>query len=140
MPQSVGDFKAKFNAMLCELLDKKGSSSKHLSNEKYKWIVYRLSELSENPTLSKSSQDYRMMNKYDILLVTIDGVTTKKLKEKGSDRIYVDCENIFDAINTENCLLGTEHATLHTIKLVNYTQMLLESSYNCMSIIAKRAY
>ena len=106
MPQSVGDFKAKFNAKLCELLDKKGSSSKHLSNEKYKWIVYRLSELSENPTLSKSSQDYRMMNKYDILLVTIDGVTTKKLKEKGSDRIYVDCENIFDAINTEHLSSG----------------------------------
>ena len=43
-----------------ELLDKKGSSSKDLSKEKYKFILNRLVDLAAKPVTKKTSQHYRL--------------------------------------------------------------------------------
>ena len=41
-----------------------------------------------------------------MLEVTVNGITTKKLKERGTDRIHVSVDDIFDVINTEHLSSG----------------------------------
>ena len=90
MPQSTVEFKTKFNENLTEILGKKRLSSKHLTEDKYKWITNRASDLVLDPTQKKSSRDHRLQNRYEMLEVTVNGITTKKLKERrGTDRIHV---------------------------------------------------
>ena len=101
MPQSTDVFKAKFNAKLREITDQKGTSSRHLTTNKNQWII----GIASNPNIKKSSQDYRLLNRYEILHLNIDGVTTKKLKERGSNPLYVSID-IFDAIHTEHLSAG----------------------------------
>ena len=106
MPQSADELRAKFNSKLREIVDQKGQSSRHLSPDKYKWIVNRLDEFASNPTSKKSTADYRLLKRYELLILNIDGATTKKLREKGSERLYVSTDRIFDAIHTEHLSAG----------------------------------
>ena len=55
MPQSTEEFKNKFNDKLTKILEQKGTSSKKLSKEKYKWIINRLGDLALQPAQKKTS-------------------------------------------------------------------------------------
>ena len=102
MPQSTEEFKTKFNEKLTRLLGEKGLSSKHLTEVKYKCITNRASDLVLDQIQKKSSEDYRLRHRYEMLEVTVNGIKTKKLKERGTDRIYVSVDDIFDVINVEH--------------------------------------
>ena len=54
----------------------------------------------------KTSQDYRLQSRYEILEIAVDGLVTKKLKERGTECTYVSTDALFDVINTEHLSAG----------------------------------
>ena len=66
MPQSTEDFRLAFNVKLKSIVEKKGRTACFLSKGRYEWIIGRLNELSSDNTSKKTSQDHRIMARYDI--------------------------------------------------------------------------
>ena len=105
MPQQIDDFRRSFNAKISELADKKGGGSCFLSRGRYTWVANRLVELLDE-TLKKSSQDYRLLRRYEIFETNVNGEQKRMLKHRGTDLLYVSNKEIFDVIHTEHLSTG----------------------------------
>jgi hypothetical protein len=55
-----------------------------ITREQYEVKLQHLLDLQSNNSIKKTQQDYRLINKCDVLNVTIEGITVKKLVKKGS--------------------------------------------------------
>ena len=90
--------KSIFQTNLLESEEKKDTnSSSLLLREEYERVISRLNELKQsNPT--KTKQDYRLLQKYEILEVTIEGTTVQKLQKKGTQLRFVCAEDVFDVL------------------------------------------
>ena len=73
--QSVDNFKRAFTAKITLLDGQKGHGSNLISRNKYDFIVHRhrLKELSSNSEIKRSSQDYRMLKRYEMSESVVDG-------------------------------------------------------------------
>ncbi|XP_063850958.1 KRAB-A domain-containing protein 2-like [Scylla paramamosain] len=49
--------------------------------------------------IKKTQKDYRLLRKYEILEVTVEGITVKKLQKKGTNLRFVCAEDVFDVID-----------------------------------------
>ncbi|KAI1702435.1 hypothetical protein Ddc_17065 [Ditylenchus destructor] len=56
-------------------------------------------ELESDNSIKKSAEDYRLLGKFDILTVDVEGTTVKKLVKKGTQLRYVCKEDLFEIIN-----------------------------------------
>ncbi|XP_068246721.1 KRAB-A domain-containing protein 2-like [Palaemon carinicauda] len=88
--------KSIFQTNLLESEEKKATNSSSLfPREEYERVISRLNELEQsNPT--KTKEDHRLLQKYEILEVTIEGTTVQKLQKKGTQLRFVCAEDVFD--------------------------------------------
>ena len=68
--------------------------------------MYRLTELSTNPNMKKTSQDYRIMRRYEVCETTVVGTVTRRLKGLGTNISYVAVDELFAVIHTEHLSVG----------------------------------
>ena len=47
-----------------------------------------------------------MLKKYELFEITTDDVTIRKLRRRGTDKLYLSTEELFDAIHTEHLSIG----------------------------------
>jgi hypothetical protein len=64
-----------------------------ITREQYEMKLQRLLELQSNNSIKKTQEDYRLINKCDVLNVTVEGITIKKLVKKESHLRFV-CEEV----------------------------------------------
>ncbi|XP_068221351.1 KRAB-A domain-containing protein 2-like [Palaemon carinicauda] len=90
--------KSLFQTKILESEEKKATNSSSLfPREEYERVISRLNELKQSiPT--KTKQDYRLLRKYEILEVTIEGTTVQKLQKKGTQLRFVCAEDMFDVL------------------------------------------
>ena len=93
MPQSTEKLRAR-NAVVEMVINKKGASAFHLKKQQYKWIVWR------------EREDYRMLKKCELFEITTDDVTIRKLRRRGTGKLYLSTEELFDAFHTEHLSIG----------------------------------
>ena len=106
MPQSVEEFRKAFNSRLNLLVEKKGATSGFLTRERYDYALNRLKEFKLNSELKKTSQDYRLLNKFVVFEASLNGVTSSFLKDRGTNLLYVSTDEVFDTIRTQHLLTG----------------------------------
>lgn len=91
--------KTDFYSKLVTAEEKKASNtSSLLYRNEYEQIMNRLDEL-KRANIKKTQKDYRLLRKYEILEVTVEGITVKKLLKKGTHLRFVCAEDVFDVID-----------------------------------------
>ena len=97
--------RTKFLEKLKESMIKKLSNAKLMSHEKYNEVVQRLKDLNENDS-AKTNKDYRLLNRYNLLKISVDNISVWKLKKKDTDKTIVHADEIFDIINSSHLATG----------------------------------
>ncbi|XP_063884390.1 KRAB-A domain-containing protein 2-like [Scylla paramamosain] len=91
--------KTDFYSKLIAAEEKKASNtSSLLYRNECEQIMNRLDEL-KRVNIKKTLKDYRLLRKYEILEVTVEGITVKKLQKKGTNLRFVCAEDVFDVID-----------------------------------------
>ena len=76
--------KTDFYSKLVTAEEKNASNtSSLLYRNEYEQILNRLDEV-KRANIKKTRKDYRLLRKYEILEVTVEGITVKKLQKKNS--------------------------------------------------------
>ena len=98
--------KSVFHTKLLEAEDKKATNcSSLIHREDYERIISRLKELKQaNPT--KTKQDYRLLQKFELLEVTIEGTTVQQLQKKGTQLRFICAEDVFDVLLANHRTIG----------------------------------
>ncbi|XP_068236950.1 KRAB-A domain-containing protein 2-like [Palaemon carinicauda] len=90
--------------------NKATNSSSLFPREEYDRVISRLNERKQsNPTNTK--KDYRLLQKYELLEVTIKGTTVQKLQKKGTQLRFVCAEDVFDVLLAIHHTIGPEGRT-----------------------------
>ena len=97
-------FKTKFNNAVIAEEEKKGSSSSHLSDEKYQTILSRLEQLNQGA--KKSAKDYRLVKHYQQKTDLCQGILVVQLRHPITGLLYLSQSQIFDAIREEHLVTG----------------------------------
>ena len=105
MPQSTEQFRAAFGSRLRDIEEKKGRTSGFLSKVKYNFLLL-LGELLADSTIKRTSQDYRITARYVVSEVNVQGAVKKYLKHRGTNKLYLTVDEIFDIIHTEHLSTG----------------------------------
>ena len=77
---------------------KASNASSLLHRNEYEQIMNRLGELKSD-NIKKTQKDYRLLRKYEILEVAVEGITVNKLQKNGTNLRFVCAEDVFDAID-----------------------------------------
>ncbi|XP_068250814.1 KRAB-A domain-containing protein 2-like [Palaemon carinicauda] len=98
--------KSIFQTKILESEEKKATNSLSLfPREEYEQVISRLNELKQyNPT--KTKLDYRLLQKYEILEVTIEGTTVQKLQKKDTQLRFICAEDVFDVLVAIHRIMG----------------------------------
>ena len=78
------------------------------TKDEYQATVERIQSLQEDKIIHKTPKDYRIMKKYEILEIQVDGIVIKKLKKQASQQQLVFFEELFDIIHAVH--LSTGHS------------------------------
>lgn len=98
--------KVKFDSVLSEAQEKKSYNASGLMKKcEYEEIVNQMKEL-EKPEVKKTQKDYRLLRKYDVMEISVEGTTVQKLVKKGTVLRYVCSEDLFDAIKAAHLANG----------------------------------
>lgn len=97
--------RVKFSEKMDDTLNKKSDNATFMTREKYNEVVRRVKELQE-PVSAKTNKDYSYLRKYDLLMVTVDNSIVWKLRKKGTDKIFVHADEVFDIINSIHLARG----------------------------------
>ena len=76
-----------------------------MSHEKYNEVVQRLKELNENDS-AKTNKDYKLLNRYNLLKISVDNISVWKLKKKDTGKTIVHVDKVFDIINSSHLATG----------------------------------
>lgn len=101
------------------------NSTALLSRIQYNENLDRLLELSTCTSIQKQSSDYRLIGKYDVVELQIEGVTVRKLVKKGTSMRFIPDDELFDVINSAHIPgHGGRDVMLNTLneKYANITQ------------------
>ncbi|KAG7154781.1 KRAB-A domain-containing protein 2-like [Homarus americanus] len=98
--------KERFDLVLAQAEKEKSyNASSLLPRREYESNVDRLMEL-EKPEVKRTQMDYRLLNKYAVMEISVEGTTVQKLIKKGTALQYVCAEALFDTIQTAHLANG----------------------------------
>ena len=66
-----------------------------ISRDEYATKLQRLLDVQNNHSIKKNWSDYKMGDRFDVLSVTIEGITVQKLVKKGTELRFVCKEVLF---------------------------------------------
>lgn len=66
----------------------------------------------EHTNIKTTQKDYRLLRKYEILEVTVENITFKKLQKKGTQLSFVCAEDVFDVIDAIHRASGHRGRTI----------------------------
>lgn len=103
---TMDGMKEKFDSELSEAQENKSYNTSGLMKKcEYEEIVNRMKEL-EKPEVKKTQKDYRLLRKYDIMEISVEGTTVQKLVKRGTVLRYVCAEDLFDTIKAAHLANG----------------------------------
>ncbi|KAI6648407.1 hypothetical protein LOD99_14085 [Oopsacas minuta] len=93
---------------IAEAVKNKAGNMSFFTKDDYQATIERIQSLDEDKSIQKNPKDYRLVKKFEILEIQVDGIIIKKLKKQASQQQFVFFEELFDIIHAAH--LSTGHS------------------------------